>query len=85
MSNYVSIHTSTKIVLAYLSLKELEDRLPPSNFVRVQRSYIVCLKHIEEVNIHQIRLKNQPEPIPIGENFKENFLERIRDKLLPKP
>lgn len=84
MSNYVSIHTTSKNVIAYLTLKELEDRLPPSNFVRVQRSYIVCLKHIEEVSVYQIRLKNQPEPIPIGANFKETFLERIKDKLLPK-
>ncbi|OJW35489.1 MAG: hypothetical protein BGO54_04055 [Sphingobacteriales bacterium 46-32] len=84
LSNYVSIHTTSKIVVAYLSLKELEDRLPASNFVRVQRSYIVCLKQIEEVNLYEIKLRKYPTPIPIGANFKEAFLERIKEKLLPK-
>jgi len=84
MSNYVSIHTIFRTIIAYLSLKELEDRLPPSLFVRVHRSYVICMKYIEEVSSYQIRLKNQPDPVPIGANFKDSFMERIRDKLLPR-
>ncbi len=84
MSNYVCIHSLPRKVIAYLSLKDLEDRLPASNFVRVHRSYIVAIKQILTLCNNELILKKSEVRVPIGANYKEAFLEKLKDKLLPK-
>lgn len=44
MNNYVAFHRGPQKTLAYLTMKELEDRLPNSQFMRVHKSYIVALR-----------------------------------------
>lgn len=46
MSEYVRIFVEgeAKPIMPLLSMKRLEETLPPSQFMRVHRSYIVNLK-----------------------------------------
>ncbi len=82
MNNYVQFFCPPKKILAYLSLKELEDRLPASGFIRVHKSFIVSIKYIQAVDNNEIIMKKESIRIPIGANYKEAFLERIRGKLI---
>ena len=52
----------------------METSLPTENFMRVHRSYIVNLKRISSYTKGRIFLDNG-EYIPLGENYKERFLE----------
>ncbi len=47
--NYVEIHTGEGSYLLRSTLKELADRLPPSQFVRTHRSHIVRLTAIDSI------------------------------------
>lgn len=72
---YVSFHTKEKRILGLYSLKELENLLPNSNFMRVHKSYIIALKAISEVDGNQIIIKEHK--IPIGKSHKTEFFKRF--------
>ena len=82
LNNYVAFHCGTRKTIAYLSLKEVEERLPDSHFMRVQKSYIVALKEIASMENNELILKKLAKRIPIGPNYKEAFMERMRCKLM---
>lgn len=80
--NYVTIHHERKRTLAYISLKELEDRLPPNRFGRVHRSYIIAYNKIVRIDNNQVVLKDIKDPILLGEAYKGNFWEKIKDRMV---
>lgn len=47
--DYTSLHTNSGIHLCNLSLNTLEDRLDPSCFLRIHRSYIIASNSIENL------------------------------------
>jgi DNA-binding LytR/AlgR family response regulator len=66
---YVTFHTTNKKVTALASLKDLEDQLPPDLFVRIHKSYIVSIKHIESLEGNLIEInKNQ---LPVGKSYRQ--------------
>ena len=72
--DYIKIHTSAeRPVLTLLSLKDILTKLPQGTFVRVHRSYIVCLDKITSVERNRILIKGKE--IPIGEHFRDEFLK----------
>lgn len=77
MSEYVCIYLEDrpKPVITLNSLQKLSTMLP-SNFMRVHRSYIVNLSKITEISRFRI-LFGKDVYIPIGENYKEQFMAYI--------
>ncbi|TXJ28266.1 MAG: response regulator transcription factor [Chitinophagaceae bacterium] len=80
MNNYVSFFCPPQKTLAYMTLKELEDRLPACGFVRVHKSYIVSIKYIHEVRNNEILMKKNDKPVPIGRNYKDSFWGKINGR-----
>lgn len=73
--DYVKVHLISKPnpLLSLTSLKSMEDILPSNQFMRVHRSFIVALDHIDSVSKNVIQIgKNH---ISVSDNYKENFLE----------
>lgn len=50
-SNYVEIQTRTRRFLKRATLKELENQLPPTQFIRTHRSYLVNISEINRIVI----------------------------------
>jgi DNA-binding LytR/AlgR family response regulator len=75
LKDYVKIYTEEKPVLTLMSLKSLEEKLPPADFVRVHRSFIVSIKKIRFIQRNFIHIGNKE--IPISENHKEHFFTII--------
>jgi DNA-binding LytR/AlgR family response regulator len=82
MSNYITFHRGSQRTLAYLTMKELEERLPAFQFIRVQKSYIVAIKQITAIENSSLILKGRTEKIPLGNSYKEAFMEKMKFKLL---
>lgn len=75
LKDYIKIYTDKpKPILTLNSLKAFEDKLP-SNFIRVHRSFIVSLNHIDSVQRNRIVIGDIR--IPIGQNYKDEFIKRI--------
>jgi two-component system LytT family response regulator len=64
MSNYIAVHRSKEKILVYSTMKEVEERLPRSQFMRVHKSYIIALKQITSIENGDIILKNRSEKSP---------------------
>lgn len=73
--DYVKVHLISKPnpLLSLMSLKSMEELLPSNQFMRVHRSYIVALDHIDSVAKNVIQIgKNY---VTVSDNYKETFLE----------
>ncbi|MGE4512589.1 MAG: LytR/AlgR family response regulator transcription factor [Chryseobacterium sp.] len=75
--DYVNIKTADEEFIVLDTLKSMEQQLPESFFVRVHKSFIINLNQIKSVGTKKIIINPEHE-IPIGENYKMNFLSRIK-------
>ena len=71
--NYISLHTSKFKLLTLQTMKKLEAFLMPYQFVRVHKSYIVSLQHIDALDKHTIYINNVE--IPISDSYREILKE----------
>ena len=74
---YVRLHLAdgTKLVTLF-RLKNMENSLPSSVFMRVHRSYIINLNYISGYTKGRVFLLGE-DYVPIGENYKEAFLAYV--------
>ncbi len=76
LKDYIKIYSNShKPILTLSSFKKIEEKLPVNLFVRVHRSYIVSLKYIHSVQRNRILIDEVR--IPIGNNYKDDFIKRI--------
>jgi len=82
MKNYVAIHRGGQKTLVYTSMKELEERLPKKQFIRVHKSFIIPISRITGIEGNLVRLKNTTAEILIGESYKAELMQIIRGKMI---
>lgn len=72
LDDYIKIHLDTgNMILARMSLKKMMERLPPSAFCRMHRSFIVPLQKIQSVRNKQVCLANVQ--IQLGAHYTNEF------------
>lgn len=83
LDNYVIIHTTEKKIIAAMNVKGIHERLPVSIFVRVSKSYIINVQHIDSFDNNTVFIgKNE---IPIGNTFRGYFFDvYVNKKLMGK-
>jgi DNA-binding LytR/AlgR family response regulator len=82
MKNYVAIHRGGQKTLVYTSMKELEERLPKKQFIRVHKSFIIPISRITGIEGNLVRLKNVTAEVMIGESYKAELMEIIKGKMI---
>jgi DNA-binding LytR/AlgR family response regulator len=82
MKNYVAIHRGGQKILVYTTMKDLEERLPKKQFIRVHKSFIIPISRITGIEGNLVRLKNVSAEIVIGENYKAELMEIIKGKMI---
>jgi two-component system response regulator LytT len=77
LKDYVKVFLDhvEKPILTLISLKALEQKLPPAKFMRVHRSYIVQLEKISSVSRNALNIGDLS--ITVGEQYKEGFNEYL--------
>lgn len=75
LQNYVVIHTNERKLITYLTFKSVEEYLPPVQFLKVHKSYIVSATKIDSIEGNDIRLGQHH--IPISRNLKEEVMEKL--------
>jgi len=78
LKDYVKIFKdgATKPVITLNSLKNLDDKLPSELFVRIHKSYIISLRHIQSVTRNRVVIGETW--LPLGENYRDLFLETLK-------
>ena len=74
--NYCRIFSKTHEYLLCVTLKAIEEKLDNRIFLRVHRSYIVNLSHIDAVAEDHVIINQKA--IPVSEGLKEKLLQRIQ-------
>lgn len=88
LKDYVTINTQNARYTIHSTMKDIQDRLPVSEFVRVHRSFIVRIDKIASIEPPNIildfdgmdkekishRIEKQ---IPIGGSYKDDLIKRI--------
>ena len=82
MSEYLKVHIvdQPRPIIMLLAMKRMEERLP-SNFLRIHRSYIVNMNHVQEVTKNRI-VMDADTYLPIGDMYKEALSNYLADKYL---
>lgn len=75
LKDYVIIHTVDRKLVTRMTIKGMEELLPKSNFIRVNKSYIANLKFIDSFDTNDIFIGDHE--IAIGQNYKETVLNRL--------
>ncbi|RNC85683.1 MAG: DNA-binding response regulator [Balneola sp.] len=75
--NYVNYYTNNGKIMVRSSIKDATKGLPPKAFTQIQRSYVVALKWIEKIENNHVFISELE--IPIGNTFKEEFLELLKN------
>lgn len=71
LKDYLKIHlkSSSKPLVARMTMKAIEEQLPESMFMRVQKSFIISKNYITSVRKNSVYI-NEIE-IPVGDNYKD--------------
>jgi DNA-binding LytR/AlgR family response regulator len=72
LDNYLKIHLKDQSpIVIRLTMKTLMEMLNESEFLRVHRSYIVSISHIESIRQKMITIAG--EEIPVGRNYEDRL------------
>ena len=74
--NYCRIFTNGKEYLLSITLKTIEEKLSAKLFLRIHRSYIINLAHVDEVAENHVVVAQKN--IPLSDGLKDKLLQRIQ-------
>lgn len=74
--NYCKIFSKNKECLLVMTLKEIDEKLPKDKFLRIHRSYIVNLSHVDEVAGSHVVIGKKA--IPMSKNLRTELLNRLQ-------
>jgi len=78
LDNYIKIKTTTNSLVCYESLSGIEKELPADQFLRIHRSFIINIQHIDHYTLSYIMLDDRQ--FTIGRNYKEHVLSRLEKR-----
>ncbi|WP_109700191.1 LytR/AlgR family response regulator transcription factor [Chitinophaga deserti] len=76
LRNYVAIQTTTQKILTLQNLRSFEEALPPKQFIRVHKSFIVAMNKIDSVEKQRIFMGTHM--VPVGDTYVKQFYEAMR-------
>lgn len=77
LKDYVIINTASGRYTIHSTMKDIESKLPTSEFIRVHRSFIVRLDKIASIEQPNLVMEDDKKVIPIGGSYKDELLRRI--------
>ncbi len=77
MKDYTQIYLSAKTqpVITLQNLKTFSSKLPEDSFVRVHRSFVISLQHIDSISRNEISIGKKI--IPIGNSYRNDFFHIV--------
>ncbi|MFL5753535.1 MAG: response regulator [Bacteroidia bacterium] len=77
LKDYVVINTELTRYTIHSTMKDIEKKLAPNEFLRVHRSFIVRVDKIVAIENHNLVLEKDKKSIPIGGSYKDELLQRL--------
>jgi DNA-binding LytR/AlgR family response regulator len=77
VDKYCEVQTHKEKYLVRMTLKEIEERLPASDFVQIHRSTIVNANFIDNIDLKDNFLTLNERQFEISKRFRPNLLNRL--------
>jgi DNA-binding LytR/AlgR family response regulator len=77
LKDYLAVFTATGKFIVHSTMKDVEEKLDTSNFIRVSRSYIVSKKFIDKIKGNDIFIKDVI--IHIGGTYKKEVQDELKE------
>ncbi|WP_434036607.1 LytR/AlgR family response regulator transcription factor [Formosa sp. 4Alg 33] len=74
-SDYLKIHLQDSTIVTRETISAIEVKLPPKQFLRIHRSYIISVKNITSFTNEHVTILNQA--LPISRSYKKEVLELL--------
>lgn len=71
LDDYIKIYIKPNPVLTLMTLKSIQEKLPPRDFVRVHRSFIIPIAKIEKFSKSKVWIAGKE--IPIGSSYSSVY------------
>ena len=73
--NYITIYLKDRNILIRENMSDIFDLVPEAAFVRVHKSYVVAVRHISMIEVHQLSINGAK--IPIGSTYRDELQARL--------
>ena len=75
LKDYIKIHlkSSSKAVITRMTMKAIEDILPPARFIRIHKSYIAAMNFITSVRKTSVMIGAME--LPVSETYQEGLIK----------
>ena len=77
LKDYVVINTDNARYTIHSTMKDIQKKLPNSEFMRVHRSYIVRIDKIAIIDHSNLIIEDNKKVIPIGGSYKDELSRRL--------
>jgi DNA-binding LytR/AlgR family response regulator len=81
MKDYVKIHLQNNFIITHITMTKIEKLLLPSNFIRINRSFLVKVKCIKSIEGNMIETTNSKK-LAIGFNYREVIRELAKSWMI---
>lgn len=71
VKDYILLHTLYARHIVYMTMKALSELLPPAQFIRVHRSYLINKNEVKSIAKTHLQVGN--DEIPIGKLYRANL------------
>jgi DNA-binding LytR/AlgR family response regulator len=73
--NYITVHLKDENILVRENMGDIFGLVPAADFIRVHKSYVVAIRHISMIEVHQLIVNG--EKIPIGSTYRDSLRDRL--------
>jgi two-component system, LytTR family, response regulator len=73
--NYITVHLKDGNILIRENMGDIFDLVPAADFIRVHKSFVVGIRHISMIEVHQLIVNG--EKIPIGSTYRDSIRARL--------
>lgn len=74
-SDYIKIHTENAVIVTRETISAIEAKLPKHRFLRIHRSYIICISKIQSFTNEIITVNRLA--LPISRSYKKDVLKHL--------
>src|SRR5690606_10190184 len=75
LQNYAVIHVGERKLITYITLTSLENQLPKEQFLKVHKSFIISVPHVQAIEKDEIIINNIR--IPISRSLHDDVVRQI--------
>ena len=76
LRDYIKVVLKDRVLISKQKISMLEELLPEDDFIRIHRSFIVCIQKIEGYHAHAVDIAGKE--LPIGRNYKSDCQRRFK-------